>query len=86
MWKDRLEKIKTEFENDYGFIFNNLDISFYINKNFFDFKNLNIPNYFEILKFLKTDIYGNIIFYKTNAQLNIFTEERNYTNIDIDLK
>ena len=23
MWKDKLEKIKTEFENDYGFIFNN---------------------------------------------------------------
>ena len=64
----------------------NPDISFYINKNFFDFKNLNIPNYFEILKFLKTDIYGNIRFYKSNAQLNIFTEERSYTNIDIDLE
>ena len=64
----------------------NPDISFYISKNFFDFGNLNIPNYFEILKFLKTDIYGNIRFYKTNAKLNIFTEENSYTNIDIDLK
>ena len=64
----------------------NPDISFYIGKNFFDFGNLNIPNYFEILKFLKTDIYGNIRFYKTNAKLNIFTEENSYTNIDIDLE
>ena len=64
----------------------NPDISFYISKNFFDFGNLNIPNYFEILKFLKTDIYGNIRFYKTNAKLNIFTEENSYTNIDIDLE
>ena len=64
----------------------NPDISFYISKNFFDFGNLNIPNYFEILKFLKTDIYGNIRFYKTNAKLNIFTEENSYTNIDLDLK
>jgi hypothetical protein len=62
----------------------NSDISFYISKNFFDFNNLNIPNYFQILKFLKTDIYGNIRFYKTNASLNIFTEENSYTNIDID--
>ena len=62
----------------------NPDISFYISKNFFDFNNLNIPNYFQILKFLKTDIYGNIRFYKTNASLNIFTEENSYTNIDID--
>ena len=64
----------------------NPDISFYISKNFFDFGNLNIPNYFEIFKFLKTDIYGNIRFYKTNAKLNIFTEENSYTNIDISLK
>ena len=64
----------------------NPDISFYISKNFFDFGNLNIPNYFEIFKFLKTDIYGNIKFYKTNAKLNIFTEENSYTNIDIDLE
>ena len=64
----------------------NPDISFYISKNFFDFGNLNVPNYFEILKFLKTDIYGNIRFYKTNAKLNIFTEENSYTNIDIDLE
>ena len=64
----------------------NPDISFYISKNFFDFGNLNIPNYFEILRLLKTDIYGNIKFYKTNAKLNIFTEENSYTNIDIDLK
>lgn len=63
----------------------NPDISFYISKNFFDFGNLNIPNYFEILRLLKTDIYGNIKFYKTNAKLNIFTEENSYTNIDIDL-
>lgn len=62
----------------------NPDISFYISKNFFDFNNLNIPNYFQIFKFLKTDIYGNIRFYKTNASLNIFTEENSYTNIDID--
>lgn len=62
----------------------NPDISFYFSKNFFDFNNLNIPNYFQILKFLKTDIYGNIRFYKTNASLNIFTEENSYTNIDID--
>ena len=64
----------------------NPDISFYISKNFFDFGNLNIPNYFEILRLLKTDIYGNIKFYKTNAKLNIFTEENSYTNIDIDLE
>ena len=63
----------------------NPDISFYISKNFLDFGNLNIPNYFEILRLLKTDIYGNIKFYKTNAKLNIFTEENSYTNIDIDL-
>lgn len=74
-------KILNQISFDY-----NPDISFYISKNFFDFKNLNIPNYFEILKFLKTDIYGNIRFYKTNAKLNIFTEENSYTNIDIDLK
>ena len=74
-------KILNQISFDY-----NPDISFYISKNFFDFKNLNIPNYFEILKFLKTDIYGNIRFYKTNAKLNIFTEENSYTNIDIELK
>ena len=74
-------KILNQISFDY-----NPDISFYISKNFFDFKNLNIPNYFEILKFLKMDIYGNIRFYKTNAKLNIFTEENSYTNIDIDLK
>ena len=74
-------KILNQISFDY-----NPDISFYIGKNFFDFKNLNIPYYFEILKFLKTDIYGNIRFYKTNAKLNIFTEENSYTNIDIDLK
>lgn len=74
-------KILNQISFDY-----NPDISFYISKNFFDFKNLNIPNYFEILKFLKTDIYGNIRFYKANAKLNIFTEENSYTNIDIDLK
>ena len=74
-------KILNQISFDY-----NPDISFYIGKNFFDFDNLNIPTYFEILKFLKTDIYGNIIFYKTNASLNIFTEENSYTNIDIDLK
>ena len=74
-------KILNQISFDY-----NPDISFYIGKKFFDFKNLNIPTYFEILKFLKTDIYGNIRFYKTNAKLNIFTEENSYTNIDIDLK
>lgn len=64
----------------------NPDISFYINKNFFDLTNLNFPHFFDIIKYLKKDIYGNIKFYGENAELNIFTEENSFTNINIDLK
>lgn len=69
----------------------NPDISFYLNKdffnkNFFDFKKLNFPQFFDIVKFFQKDIYGNIKFYEINAKLNIFTEENSFTNINIDLK
>lgn len=64
----------------------NPDISFYLNKDFFDFKNLNLPYFFDFIKYLKKDIYGNIKFYEKSAKLNIFTEENSFTNINIDLK
>ena len=67
MWKDKLEKIKTEFEKDFGFIFNNPASDNEISKleiNFLEKFKVKLPSqYLEFLKYINgIEFDGFIIF------------------------